>query len=110
MWEVVKEGDSTATNFPPNDLKYCRSQSSLIYRLKLDSLRTKFVKNIQCICGAPVTVNHILLECQIVRTFLPRTFSKKPPTRDTLSAALIDITTMNDISKALITCPVNSYL
>ena len=110
-WDVLKEGDQpTATNFSPSELRCSRLQSSLIYRLKLDSLKTKYVKNIKCVCGAPITINHLLLDCHTIRAFLPQTFTKKPPTRDTLSAALIDLKTINDIAKALINCPVHSYL
>ena len=43
---------------------------TLSYRWKLDAFRTKYVKNITCVCNAPLIRDHIL-KCKLLRPYLP---------------------------------------
>ena len=61
---IVLLGKNILTNIP-------RNISSLAYRLSLNSLKTKYCKNIACICKNKLTVKHILNPCNIIKTILP---------------------------------------
>ena len=52
-------------------IDYSRQITSIIYRFKLNGFRTKYSKHIKCICGAQLTTNHILYQCQSLRSYLP---------------------------------------
>ena len=39
---------------------------SLIVKLRLNSLKTKFVKNIHCKCGNSLSIQHLLFNCPII--------------------------------------------
>eukprot|EP00745_Piridium_sociabile_P029215 TRINITY_DN4763_c0_g2_i1.p1 TRINITY_DN4763_c0_g2~~TRINITY_DN4763_c0_g2_i1.p1 ORF type:complete len:255 (-),score=-4.74 TRINITY_DN4763_c0_g2_i1:332-1096(-) len=47
--------------------KHSRQITSLVFRFRLNALRTKFVTNIHCMCGKPLSVNHLLVQCQRVK-------------------------------------------
>ena len=87
-----------------------RAVSGLIFRLRLNALRTKFVKNIQCICGSPINICHILLNCQQIRSFLPQSFTLKRYSEDNLHHALTDLRTVTSIAESLLKCPLSRYL
>ena len=40
-----------------------------MYKLKLTSWSTKFVKDISCECGAEISVHHIIFECQNLKLY-----------------------------------------
>ena len=44
-------------------IPFSRPISRLIYKLKLNTWRTKFVKNITCMCSEKITINHIIFDC-----------------------------------------------
>ena len=88
----------------------CRTISSLIYRLKLDALKTKFVKTVRCVCGDKISTTHILLDCQQIRSLLPKSFTEKPPVKETLSAAFSNVDLIKDIAEKLLNSPVSAYL
>ena len=41
----------------------CRILNSLIFRIRLDAFKTKYSKNVSCICGKQITPYHILFQC-----------------------------------------------
>jgi len=53
----VKEKDKKYVNI----IQYPRYLSIVIVRLRCDALKTKFVKNISCICSEQLSVQHIIL-------------------------------------------------
>ena len=48
----------------------CRKMSSLMFKLRLNAPRTKFKKNIHCPCGEPLSTEHILTTCSIIKNVL----------------------------------------
>ena len=44
---------------------------SLVYRIKLNAFKTKFVKGIRCCCGREISCSHILFECKDLKPVLP---------------------------------------
>ena len=48
-----------------------RSVLSLVYRLFLNDIKTKFSKDSMCICKDKITVYHILYNCQLTKSYLP---------------------------------------
>ena len=40
-----------------------REKESLIHRLRLNSLKTKYNTNVRCMCGEPISVYHLLIRC-----------------------------------------------
>ena len=42
--------------------------NSLLYKLRLNSWSTKFCKDVFCVCGNNISVNHILFECRTLST------------------------------------------
>ena len=87
-----------------------RKVSGLIFRLKLNALKTMFVKNIRCICGTNISVTHILLNCQQIRTLLPIPFTSQRLSEDSLHHALSDLGTIRGIAECLLKCPISQYL
>ena len=49
-------------------LSFSRHINSLIYKLRLNSWNTKFSKDVTCVCGDNISVNHILFECRTLST------------------------------------------
>ena len=53
-------------------LSCSRSLSSLIYKIRLKSWKTKFTKNVYCTCGLPISIEHILFDCPVLSTLYSR--------------------------------------
>ena len=50
-----------------NSILSCpRNVASLIYKLRLNSWKTKYSENISCICLGKISVHHIFFECPVV--------------------------------------------
>ena len=45
-----------------------RHMASVIYRLRCNALKTKYVKNVKCVCRSAITIQHILFDCPIITT------------------------------------------
>nr|QFQ61212.1 hypothetical protein [Conus magus] len=45
---------------------YPRHISSLIYKIRLNSWKTKYSQNIACACSKPLSGEHILFHCPIL--------------------------------------------
>ena len=48
-------------------MHYFRRVTSLIFRIKTNSLKTKFSKNAYCICGKHISLFHVLYNCQDIK-------------------------------------------
>ena len=76
---------------------------SLICRWKLNSLKTKYVEHVSCICGNRITIDHILT-CQLMQGHMPLLSSS------TISAILGDPLLTYDFFKSLLRSPIGSLL
>lgn len=47
-----------------------RKISSLICRLRLNAWKTKYCKNVVCICSMPISLNHVIFQCPAMKQFL----------------------------------------
>ena len=45
-----------------------RQLSSLMFKIRLNAFKTKFSKDIKCICGHQVSIKHLLLQCPNIKT------------------------------------------
>ena len=45
-------------------LKWPRKLSCLIYKLQLNTWKTKFCKDVKCICGQLISIHHIIYGCE----------------------------------------------
>ena len=73
-----------------SNLHYLRLVTSLIFRLRTNSLKTKFSKDVNCICGQHISLSHILYNCGDVRKFLPHSFTSKVLAEENLQDILSD--------------------
>ena len=101
---VVKKNTLKCFNDNAFGRKYGRNVSSLVYRLKLNSFKTKFVKNVKCVCGKDITSKHIILECNILRHILP-CFSEK-----SMTEILENTTLLYSLAIILQNSPIGSLL
>ena len=81
-----------------------RNITSLIYRLKLNAFKTKFSKNITCLCGDKISNSHILSRSEHLKPFLPAI------PKYSLEKILSDQKLLWDIAVALIQSPISRYL
>ena len=45
-----------------------RKINSLMFRLRLNAYKVKYVKTVKCLCGAIINTEHILLHCPVITT------------------------------------------
>ena len=57
-------------------IKYYRKITSISFKLKLNSIKTKYTKSILCKCGQMLSIEHALLICPIIKTFLTENIQK----------------------------------
>ena len=81
-----------------------RNTLSLVYRFKLNAFKTKFSKNVNCICGDKITNSHILFHCASLKPLLPDVRSYP------LEQILSEPSLLLDIVFALIETPIIRYL
>ena len=101
---IAKEKLSNST------IHYFRLVLSLVFRLRTNSLKTKFSKNIHCICGKQITIHHILFYCENMKTFLPDHFTSNNFSKDDLQDILSDINLVADIAETLLHSPIANLL
>ena len=87
-----------------------RQVISLFFRFKLNSLKTKFSKNISCICGHRLDISHILFSCQPIKPSLPKSFTDLSLTEDNLADLLQNTSVLCDIIQSLIQTPILPFL
>ena len=54
-----------------SNIKHCRAITTLIFKIKLNAFKTKFSKNVTCLCGNRISTQHILFDCKILQNRLP---------------------------------------
>ena len=57
--KILKTNEINKTIFP----KCPQHISSLVFKLKLNTWRTKFVKDLLCDCGSQMSIEHFILHC-----------------------------------------------
>ena len=87
-----------------------RQLTSLAFRLKLDSFKTKFVKNVYCCCGEKISRDHILFTCGFMRMFLPVSLTNIYKSIEDLPALLQDSPVLMDTAKNLFYSPLGRLL
>ena len=116
VWVQLKQINQTLAN--PADLLWCKKLSLTVYssnkkhsraiitlltRMKLNALKTKFSKNVTCICGDDLSVHHIIFNCGILR-------SKFPHLPQTLREVFLDHDLLIAMAKCLLDSPIYAQL
>ena len=91
-------------------LHYFRLVTSLVFRIRTNSLKTKFSKSANCICGRHISLGHILYNCQNTRKFLPHTFTSNGSSEEDLQNKLNDPEVVTDLAEALLHSPIANLL
>ena len=87
-----------------------RMINSIYYRILLNALKTKFSKNVKCICGESFTLNHALFYCATLSNFLPKNFTEQKYTEDSLETIIANDNLVYDIAVNLFHSPVSKLL
>ena len=87
-----------------------RQLTSLTFRLKLNSFKTRFSKNVICSCGERITQEHILFSCPVMKLFLPGSFTSVYISEEFLPNLLQDFSVLMDIAETLIHSPLGRLL
>ena len=95
-YSIVSDTYSLCFGFP-------RQITTLAFRLFLNSIRTKYCADITCICGEKLSINHILIQCEDIRSLFPVEL-KLPHTLEEFSYQ--DYLTL---AKILIYSPIGSF-
>ena len=101
---------TTTKAFGRISLNCSRTVSNAIFRLKLDALKTKYVRHIKCACGRPFNINHMLLNCQQIRAFLPVNFREQNSTVKDLISTFSDASSMIAMTEGLLQSPVSNLI
>ena len=91
-------------------LHYFRLVTSLVFRIRTNSLKTKFSKNANCVCGRHISLDHILYNCEIIRKYLPHTFISNASSEEDLQDRLNDQEVVTDLVEALLHSPIANLL
>ena len=90
-----------------------REIECLIHRLRLNSLKTKYCKDVRCMCGKSISVNHLLINCPKTRDL----FNKSDidgyadgSTPSSIACILNNFSVLDSISKCLLASSVKIYL
>ena len=84
--------------------------TSLVFRFRLNALKTKYCQNVKCICGHNLDITHILFQCQPLRQFLPQSFIALSLQESQLSEILDNIVILSNIIRSLLKSPISSLL
>ena len=92
-------------------VNYPRHITSLVYRFRLNALRTKFCKNIKCICENQLSVKHLFVDCPKVKQLFDKTSLKlRLLKKNSFEDILNDFSMLCDISNLLNQSPVGIFL
>ena len=56
---------------------YCRKIHTLMFRLRLNSYRVKYIKNQICLCGAIISTKHLCLHCPLIISHINLYYKEK---------------------------------
>ena len=90
--------------------KLTREIVCLSHRIRLNSIKTKFSKNVQCTCGTPLSIEHIFQICPEIRKCLSDKFITHIDTTHDMNTVLNDPLLLTDLSKSLINSPIGNLL
>ena len=93
-----------AWTYNNKSILYSRNVISLMFRLKLNSFKTKFVKTVKCICGADITNYHLIFDCYVLKPLLPN-FQEK-----SLQDVFSNHKLLLQIAQTLLNSPVGLFL
>ena len=91
-------------------LRKIREITGLANRIKLNALKTKFSKNIECVCGAKLTLDHLLQLCHGVRQYLPNTLVLQILSYARKDMLLNNSSLLIDLSIFLLKSPLANFL
>jgi len=77
--------------------------NSVISKIRLNSLKTKYTKHIACTCGAKLTINHILFLCPILQY-------QQLHKQDSLNSVLNSPPLLLDLAKNILTSPISNLI
>ena len=88
-----------------------RDLTKVLYRLRCNAWKTKYVKNISCTCTNPISVQHIFYECPILNTL----FQEKGIDIKKCSSNISDFLHSSEsivlhVIRILMNSPIGSYL
>ena len=52
---------------------------TLAHRLALNAWKTKYCQDVTCICNQRLSVNHIIKDCNVLKTFIPSNLDEQDP-------------------------------
>ena len=89
-----------------------RQIMSLMFKLRLNAFRTKFTKDIKCLCGNQITIKHFLLHCPIVNGQITKSFGNFLHAHIPLTTEKIlnDFILLNFFSEILHSSPIGIFL
>ena len=90
-----------------------REIRSLLHRMRLNSLRTKFCKNIRCMCGETLGVGHLLINCPRARELYRKSgvcSLSDGSSPSSVSKILNDYSFLSSVCKCMLHSPVGIYL
>ena len=93
-----------------SSLYYFRHVMSIIFRLRTNSLKTKFSKNVKCLCGQYISVIHILRDCNDIRKFLPDSFKSISFSQENLKEILNNPDIIFCLVEALLHSPIGNLM
>ena len=93
-----------------SNMHYFRRVTSLSFRVRTNSLKIKFSKDVNCICGQRISLSHILYNCQDVRKLLPLSFTSKVLAEENLQDILSDSEVIIDVVEVLLHSPIANLL
>jgi len=67
----LKSHDNILSNLANYYKIFSRHIISLAFRLYLNAWKTKYCKNVTCLCKNNISINHILKECTEIKKYLP---------------------------------------
>ena len=59
-----------------------RKDTSLAFRLMLNAWRTKYCHEVKCLCKKDISINHIMIECQQFKQYLPSNYKSLSNAKD----------------------------
>ena len=75
-----------------------RQITSLAFRLMLNSWRTKFCKEVKCLCQRDISIHHLFVECQNIKPFLPTKYQSIQSVKDLTFNDWLEIS--NELTKS----------
>ena len=89
---------------------FSRMVSTVFFRIYLNALKTKFCRNVKCVCGESFSLHHALFHCKKMCDFLPKNFTEKKLKEDSFGEIISNERLLYDISISMLHSPVSALL